>query len=115
MEFTLVVRVHGDSDLICIEVFGCPSPEFAKAVHIVRYSLDFNAICYRDRPTLLGHIPREGMQSPLMLKVVPLVQLVCQVDKEFFEVPTHHMAYRFVSPRHGHHGVRATSKLVLYV
>ena len=48
MEFTLVVRVHGDSDLVRIEVFGSPSPEFAKAVHIVRYSLDFNPMRYRD-------------------------------------------------------------------
>ena len=66
MEFTLVVRIHGDSDLVRIEVFGRPSPEFAETVHIVCDCLDFNPICYRDRATLLSHISREGMQSPLM-------------------------------------------------
>ena len=70
MEFPCVVRVHGDSDLVCIEVFWRPSPEFAETVHIVRDSLDFNPVSDRDRATFLGHIAREGMQGSLMLEVV---------------------------------------------
>ena len=79
-KFPYVVRVHGDSDLVRIEVFWRPSPEFAETVHIVRDSLDFNPMRDRDRATFLGHVSREGMQGSLMLEVVSLVKLMCQID-----------------------------------